>query len=75
MQEFLGDAVLALGWALVGALSMGIALGILLKVFTWLTPIQEWEEIKKGNVSVGIILAAAILAMAIVVAVAISPGA
>ncbi len=75
MSEFLRDALLTLGWSIVGAISMAIALTILLKVFAWFTPIQEWEEVKKGNVAIGIIMGAAILAMAIVVAVAISPGA
>lgn len=55
------------GWSLVGALSMAIALAIMLKVFNWLTPINEWEEIKKGNISVAIILASVIIGAAIVI--------
>ncbi len=74
MEGFLRDALLTLGWSIVGALSMALALTILLKVFAWFTPVQEWDEVKKGNVAMGIILGAAILAMALVVAVAISPG-
>ena len=35
------------GWALTGAISMAVALGILVRVFSWITPINEWEEIKR----------------------------
>jgi uncharacterized membrane protein YjfL (UPF0719 family) len=31
---------------------MAISLWILLRVFTWLTPVDEWEELKKGNVGI-----------------------
>ena len=48
-------------------------LAILLKVFDWLTPIDEWEEVRKGNTSVAIILAAVILALGIAIGFAIMP--
>jgi len=73
MKPFLIDVLFALGWAFVGALIMAMAFGILLKIFNWFTPINEWEEIRKGNTAVAIILAAAILSLAIVVSVAILP--
>ncbi len=63
-----------LGWALVGAISMGVGLGVALKIFNWLTPnIDEMEELKKGNIGVAIVLAAVVLATAIVVAVTVIP--
>ena len=52
---------------------MACGLGILLKVFDWLTPIDEWAEIKKGNISVAIIMAAVILALGIAIGFAIMP--
>jgi uncharacterized membrane protein YjfL (UPF0719 family) len=52
------DYLLAIGWGAVGAVSMALGLAILLKVFDWLTPIDEWEEVRKGNIAVAIILAA-----------------
>lgn len=61
----------ALGWALVGALSMAVSLAVLLKVFTWLTPVDEWEELRNGNVGIAIVLGAAIIAFALVVSAAI----
>jgi uncharacterized membrane protein YjfL (UPF0719 family) len=44
-----------------------------LKVFDWLTPIDEWEEVRKGNTSVAIILAAVILALGVAIGFAIMP--
>jgi len=35
---------------------MAAGLAILLKVFDWLTPINEWAEIEKGNLSVAVIM-------------------
>lgn len=74
MEQFARDAALTIGWAVVGAISMALAFLIFIKVFDWFTPVNEWEEIKQGNISVAILLAAGIIATAIVVAVAISPG-
>ena len=51
---------------------MAAGLAILLKVFDWLTPINEWAEIQKGNLSVAIIMAAVILALGIAVGFAIT---
>lgn len=53
---------------------MGAALALVLRLFSALTPINEWDEIKKGNLAVAIVLAAVLLATALVVAVAILPG-
>ncbi len=46
---------------------MAIGLAVLLKIFSWLTPINEWEEIKKGNIAMAIILAAVVLGAALVI--------
>lgn len=63
-----------LGYGIAAALIMSLALGVLTKVWDWLTPVNEWEELKKGNVAIAIVLAAVIIGFAIVVSVAISPG-
>ena len=68
------DYLKTFGWGVVGAVTMAVSLWILLKVFTWLTPVDEWEELKKGNLGIAIIMAAVIIGFAIVVSVAISPG-
>ncbi len=60
------------GWAIVGAISMAIALAMMLKVFNWLTPVDEWEEIKKGNIAVAIAVASVIISAALVIGNAIT---
>jgi uncharacterized membrane protein YjfL (UPF0719 family) len=74
MQQFLQDAALTLGWAVVGAVAMALSYLIFIKVFGWFTPLDEWDELKKGNLAVAILLAAGIIATAVVVSVAIAPG-
>jgi uncharacterized membrane protein YjfL (UPF0719 family) len=73
MGRVLADYGIAIGWGVVGAISLAAGLAILLKVFDWLTPIDEWAEIKKGNLSVAIIMAAVILALGVAVGFAIMP--
>ena len=66
--------LVTVGWAIAGAISMGIGLGVALRAFTALTPkLNEMEELRKGNLAVAIVLAAVILAMGIVVAVTVLP--
>ena len=54
---------------------MAVALPILLWVFDKFTPINEWEEVKKGNMAVGIIIAALIVGFAIVMGFCVVPSA
>lgn len=74
MNNFLINCAYILGYGIAAALVMSIALGILVKIWNWLTPVDEWEEVRKGNISIGIILAAVIIAFGLVVSAAISPG-
>jgi uncharacterized membrane protein YjfL (UPF0719 family) len=67
------DYLKTFGWGIVGALTMAVSLWILLRVFTWLTPVDEWEELKKGNLGIAIIMAAVILGFAIVVGFMVAP--
>jgi uncharacterized membrane protein YjfL (UPF0719 family) len=73
MGRVLADYGIAIGWGVVGAISLAAGLAILLKVFDWLTPIDEWAEIKKGNLSVAVIMAAVIIALGVAVGFAIMP--
>ena len=73
MARVLVDYLIAIGWGVVGAISLAVGLGVLLRVFDWLTPIDEWEEVRKGNISVAVIMAAVILALGIAVGFAIMP--
>lgn len=67
--EMLGNSLMAA--AVFGLLGIALlALGF--KVFEWITPkLPIEEELAKGNVAVGIVVAAAILGMALVVVRAI----
>jgi uncharacterized membrane protein YjfL (UPF0719 family) len=71
------DLLLALGklvlFAVVGGIIMGIALAVFLRIFERLTPINEWEELKKGNMAVAVYVATAVLALSIVMAALLWP--
>lgn len=73
MLYILQQYLITFGWAITGAISMAIALGLLVKIFSKITPINEWEEIKKGNIGVAIIMAAVIIGTALVVGFTIMP--
>lgn len=74
MNPIAHNILLFFGYGLAGSIMMSVALGILVKVWAWITPIDEWEELKKGNIAVAIVTSAVIIAFAIVIASAISPG-
>jgi uncharacterized membrane protein YjfL (UPF0719 family) len=71
-MSILIDYLKLIGWGAVGILTMALSLWILLSVFTWLTPVDEWDELKKGN-AVAIVMAAVIIGFALVIASAIAP--
>lgn len=71
-MEIFREYLITFGWALTGAISMGISLGIGLKIYNFLTPINEWEEIKKGNMGAAIVISSVILAFAFVIGLTIS---
>jgi uncharacterized membrane protein YjfL (UPF0719 family) len=73
MPVLLIDYLTAFGWGVTGAITMALSLWILLKVFTWLTPVDEWEELKKGNLGIAVVMAAVIVGFAIVVASMVAP--
>ena len=55
-------------WAITAAIGFGLGVGISLKVFDWLsTDIDEWEEIKKGNMGVSLIFVALIFMVGLIV--------
>lgn len=67
MSHIFQQYLITFGWALTGALSMGISLGIVVKLFSYITPVDEWKEIEKGNLAMGIILAAVVFGAALVI--------
>jgi len=67
------DYLKTFGWGVIGAITMAVSLWILLRVFTWLTPVDEWEELQKGNLGIAIVMAAVIVGFAIVIASMVAP--
>ena len=54
--------------AITAAIGFGLGVGISLKVFDWLsTDIDEWEEIKKGNMGVSLIFVSLIVMVGLIV--------
>ena len=54
-------------WAITAAIGFGLGVGISLKVFDWLsTDIDEWEEIKKGNMGVSLIFVSLIVLVGLI---------
>ncbi len=70
-MKVLSEYLLALGWGLVGAVTMAVSLVVLLKVFAWLTPVDEWAELKNGNIGIAIVMGAVIIAFGLVISAAI----
>ena len=74
MKQVLFDYLITFGLAIVGSIGMGTGLLLCLKMFTWAThEIDEWEELKRNNHSVAIVIASVILACAWVVSAVIRP--
>ena len=56
LEETLLQYLRAVGWSITAAVGFAFGVGIALKVFDWLsTEIDEWEEIKNGNMGVALI--------------------
>ncbi len=73
MEILLTQYFITVGWALTGAISMALSLSILLKIFTWISPINEWEELQKGNYAVAIVLASVVVGAALVIGFTVMP--
>ncbi|MCK9244276.1 MAG: DUF350 domain-containing protein [Candidatus Marinimicrobia bacterium] len=57
-----------IGWAIVAAIGFSFGVGLAIKVFDLLSrDIDEWEEIKKGNIGVALIIVALILMVGLLV--------
>lgn len=58
----------AIGWSIAAAIGFSFGVGLALKVFNWLSKdIDEWEEIKKGNIGVALIIVSLIVMMGFLV--------
>ncbi len=58
----------AIGWSITAAIGFSFGIGLAIKVFDWLsTDIDEWEEIKKGNMGVALIFVSLIVMVGLLV--------
>ena len=58
----------AIGLSVAAAIGFSFGVGLALKVFDWLSSdIDEWEEIKKGNMGVAYIFVALIVMVGVLV--------
>jgi len=65
---YIQQYLIGLGWCIVASVGFAFGIGIAIKVFDWLsTDIEEWEEIKKGNIGVSLILIALIVSVAAII--------
>ena len=68
LEETLLQYLRAVGWSITAAVGVAFGVGIALKVFDWLsTEIDEWEEIKKGNMGVALIFISLIVMVGLLV--------
>ena len=64
VMSTLGSMAKSLGWALTASVGFAFSMGLAIKVFDWMSKdINEWEEIKKGNLGVALIFVAMILSV------------
>ena len=68
LKGILLEYLRAVGWSIAAAVGFAFGVGIALKVFDWLsTDIEEWEEIKKGNMGVSLIFISLIVMVGLLV--------
>ena len=68
MEKMMVEFARAVVWCLVAAVSMGVSMGLVIKIYDMLTPgLDELDELRKGNVAVGIVLGCLILATGYVI--------
>lgn len=52
---------------------MAVSLGVLTKLFSMISPINEWEELKRGNMAVAVVFASVIIGAAFVIGLTVMP--
>jgi hypothetical protein len=62
-----------LGWIITASIGFGLGTGIAIKIFDLISVgIDEWEEVKKGNMGVVAILVSIIIMVGVIVVVSIA---
>jgi len=66
--ERIAEMGYAILWSITAAIGFAFGVGLAIKVFDWLsTDIDEWEEIKKGNIGVALIFVTMILVIGLLI--------
>jgi uncharacterized membrane protein YjfL (UPF0719 family) len=66
--ERIAEMGYAILWAITASLGFAFGVGLAIKVFDWLsTDIDEWEEIKKGNIGVALIFVSLIVVIGLLI--------
>ncbi|BFN37656.1 DUF350 domain-containing protein [Fidelibacter multiformis] len=66
--ERIAEMGYAILWAVTASIGFAFGVGLAIKVFDWLsTEIDEWEEIKKGNIGVALIFVAMIVVIGLLI--------
>ncbi|MCD6234961.1 MAG: hypothetical protein PWP06_557 [Candidatus Marinimicrobia bacterium] len=66
--ERIAEMGYAILWAITASIGFAFGVGLAIKVFDWLsTDIDEWEEIKKGNIGVALIFVAMIVVIGLLI--------
>lgn len=69
----LQNMIFAVAWSIVAAVGFAAAIAIGFRILNVLTPgLNEWEELRKGNMAVGIVWAAFTISVALVVYVVLN---
>jgi len=70
IESTLMNYLRAIGWSIAAAIGFSFGIGLAIKVFDWLsTDIDEWEEIKKGNIGVALIFVSLIVMVGLLLGV------
>ena len=68
IESTLMNYLRAIGWSITAAIGFSFGVGLAIKVFDWRsTDIDEWEEIKKGNMGVALIFVSLIVMVGVLV--------
>ncbi len=64
----LNNYLRAVGWSLVAAISFSVGIALAIKIFDLFSVnLDEWEEIKKGNMAVSLIITSLIVMVGLIV--------
>ena len=67
-EATLNNYLRAFGWSLVAAISFSVGIAFAIKIFDLFSVnIDEWEELKKGNMAVSLVITSLIVMVGLIV--------